>query len=305
MSGDERAEPDPVSELRFALAEADAVDAPDTLRARVLAAAIAARPAGHPVERPEVISGAEVFRRTVERLDGLLGSLGGDDWSRPTIRDLDVQRLVGHLIGVETSFVRAVTSGVDDLGTDGHVTGTTDAVRQQADRATTETHREWFEATTATIAAVAAIDPSTVVRFYGVELPLDAMLVVRAFEMWTHDEDVRRATGRPLPELDPERLHRMVSLVTVLLPAGMARASRSSAGALRLVLTGPGGGTWDVNVDGSQEIHERTARVIVDAGQFCRVVGNRADLANSGAIVVGDHDLAADLFVGASALALD
>jgi hypothetical protein len=44
---------------------------------------------------------------------------------------------------------------------------------------------------------------------------------------------------------------------------------------------------------------------VVDAAEFCRVVGDRAELDTSGAHVEGDRSLAAALFAGASALALD
>jgi uncharacterized protein (TIGR03083 family) len=294
-----------MTELQFALAEADAVDPTAALRARVMAAAIAARPAGRSVDLPEVIGGAEVFRRTVERFDALLSSLDDDEWRRPTIRDLSVQDLVAHLIGVEEAFVYAVGSGTDALGLDRHLLGTSPAVEREVGRPPADTHRAWFEQATASLASVGTVDGASAIPFYGVQLPLEAMLVVRGFEMWIHDEDIRRATGRPLPGLDSARLSSMVSLIAALLPAGVARVDRSSTRAVRLVLTGAGGGTWDVNLDGADDARPHAARVVVDATQFCRVVGNRADLDSSGAIVTGETTVAADVFVGAAALALD
>jgi uncharacterized protein (TIGR03083 family) len=298
-------QPDPVTELRFALAEADAVDPPSGLRDRVMANAMSARTPGRSVPAAADIDGTEVFRRTVERLDALLGALEPDDWKQPAIRDLDVQGLVGHLGAVEESFVRALESGADPLGPDGHVPLTADAAHRQSGRAPADTHRAWFEQATASLAAVGRADSDVVVPFYGVALPLEWMLIVRAFEMWVHDEDIRRATNRPLDAIDPERLARMASLVATLLPVGMARVDRASARAARLVLTGPGGGTWNVNLDGSDDVRAHDALMVVDATQFCRVVGARANLSSSGAIVTGDLDVARDVFAGAAALALD
>lgn len=305
MNGNENLERNPLTELRFALAEADATDAPAGLRDRLLERIASVRSPGRSLSPPTVIRGAEVFRRTVERLDALLGALDDDEWHQPTIRDLDVQHLVGHLIGVEEAFVRSLGTGVDPLGPDGHVSGTASTVDRQSSRPPAETHRDWFEQATASIAATVDVDPAEVIPFYGVQLPIDWLLVVRAFEMWIHDEDVRRATGRPLSTLDPERLGRMVALATSLLPAGMARASRASERAVRLVLTGPGGGTWNVNLDGADEPRPHAAMVVVDATHFCRVVGDRADLTSTGAIVSGDLSVARDVFAGAAALALD
>jgi len=74
---------------------------------------------------------------------------------------------------------------------------------------------------------------------------------------------------------------------------------------VRVVLTGPGGGTWDVNLDGTSERRVADARIVVDAAWFCRIIGDREDLTSSGATVDGATDLAQDLLVGAAALALD
>jgi uncharacterized protein (TIGR03083 family) len=305
MSHDERPVPnDPLVELRFALAEGDAVDPQAELRARVLAAASDARAPGRAVEPPTPISGAEAFRRTVARLDALLDDLSPADWSRPALRDLDVQGLVGHLIGVEEAFAAAFTSPPDHAALD-HIASTQPAAIRQAGCPPLATHREWFDAATASIAMAGTRDATETISFYGVTLPVDSMLVVRGFEMWTHDEDIRRATGRPLGAPDPERLARMIGLVTTLLPAGIARAGRARPATTRLVLTGAGGGTWDVNLDGSTASRPAVSRIVVDGAAFCRVVGNRADQQSAGAAVSGDSKIAADVLIGAAALALD
>ena len=292
-----------MNELRFALAEGDAIDASDALRARVLAAAVDARKPGGAVDAPAWISGTDAFRRAVMSLDGLLGSLSDDEWARPALRDLDVQGLIGHLIGIEEGF-SAVLRGGDDL-TD-HVGDTQAAALRQRGVAPLETHRQWFDAATASIALLEDRDASAPVSFYGVTLPLDDVLVIRAFEMWIHEEDIRRATGRALSPPDPERLARMVGLVSMLLPAGIARAGHARDGATaRVVLTGNAGGTWNVNLDGAPEPRSATSRIVVDAAEFCRIVGNRKDEATSGAVVTGDKTVATGVLVGAAALALD
>jgi uncharacterized protein (TIGR03083 family) len=296
---------DPVAELRFALAEADAVDAPASLRDRVLRAALAARPPGRPTHPPPHISGVEAFRRTVARFDTLLDELAEPEWSAPALRDLDVQGLVGHLIGVEEAFT-AVLAGRSHPATADHVGGTQAAARRQSGRSTALTRREWSDRAAESIATVADRDPEEPARFFGLTLPLDSVLVVRAFELWTHDEDVRRATGRTLAAPDPDCLARMVTLVTTLLPLAVEQAGRARPGAsVRLVLTGPAGGTWDVDVGGTRRPGPARGRVVVDAAQFCRVVADRADTVTAGAVVSGDRDLVDDLFAGASALALD
>ena len=300
---------DALRELRFALAEADAQAPPRALRDRVRAAALEGRPPGRPASPPDHISGAEVFRRATAAFAALVGGLAPEEWARPALRDLDVQGLVGHLIGVETHFLQGLEEAGADPGAGQHVPATDPFARAQAGRTTADTVGEWSELVARSLAAVAGSDPGAPVTWYGITLPLDLLLVVRAFEVWLHDGDVRRATGRAPADPDAESLGRMTALALNLLPAGVARAQRARPGrAVRLVLTGPGGGTWDVGLDPSgtpDPCPPAEARVVVDGSAFCRVVGNRSDRARSGGVVSGDETLVDDLFAAAAALALD
>jgi uncharacterized protein (TIGR03083 family) len=300
-----------LGELRFALAEGDALPVPAQLRAKVIARSLRERAAGTPSVRPPHISGERSLVLAVRQMDALLGELTPEEWRRPALRDLDVQGLVGHLLAVEDGFADSL-EGVSDAAADvDHVASTQPVAEAQAGRAPGETLEDWRGATQRTVAALrAATGPSP--SFYGIRLPLDDLLVVRAFEVWIHHEDIRRATHRPLAAPDDASLARMTSLGVMLLPVGIAIAGRERRnGAVHLVITGPGGGTWDVPFDGSPAVaptprrRTREASVVVDGAAFCRVVGNRADLATSGARVAGTTAAAADLFTAAAALALD
>ena len=316
MSGPDVPRGDPLRELRLALAESDG-DAgalsPD-VRARLMSAALSARSPGQsslPVER---ISGHEVFRRSVEQLDGLLADLTPAEWTRPALRDLDVQGLMGHLIGVESAFSAGLPGGADPAGGAAsgeadHVASTQPTALAQAGRPPGATHRDWFQEASHSLALLdERADHHQLCNFYGIVLPLDQVLVVRGFEMWIHDEDIRRATGRPLERPDAGRLARMSELAVALLPAGVARVGGSDGGTVRLVLTGTGGGTWDVPLDGGRPGHQAArvgARVVVDVAQFCRVAADRTDQTGAGAIVTGEATLVATLLAGAASLALD
>src|SRR5579862_4543226 len=245
MTNAERPTPDPLVELGYALAEGDSAEPSGGLRDRVISAAAALRAPGRPAVPAPAMSGSEVFGRMVGRLDTLLGQLLPQEWARPALRDLDVQGLVGHLIAIEGQFERALGQPGSGGESDDHVGSTQPIALAQSGRPTADTHHDWRDATRRTLDAVHRSHDHGLVAFYGVTMPLDALLVVRAFEMWTHDEDIRRATARPLPPLEPGQLARMTELAVQLLPAGMARAGRALPGtAARLVLTGPGGGTF-------------------------------------------------------------
>lgn len=308
MTKQDRPEQHALQELRFALDQALAEEPTPQLRQDVLSSAFTDRAPGQSWYHADQLSGAETFGRAVDSLDGLLASLATGDWGRPTIRDLDVQGLVGHLIGVEMAFADAL-SGTRRLGagTD-HVSSTQSSALAQKGRLPSATHRDWRDLAEASLRLVAGSHRSEApTSFYGITLPLDEMLVIRSFEMWIHSEDIRRSAGRDAEDPDPGRLTRMTRLAMTLLPVGITQAEQSRTGQrARLVLTGPGGGTWDIALDGTSEPGpEAQARVIVDAAQFCRVVGNRADLEGSSARVSGDTEVARAVFAGAAALALD
>ena len=300
---------DPMTEMQFALAEGEATDFDATTRERILGTVFADRRPGFPVADAEPVTGLDVFVRITERFEALLADLSAEDWRAPSIRGLDVQQLVGHLIGVEAAFGEAV-QGSRSPADVGHVESTQAAASTQTGRDPARTRAEWSRGVAATKAMVAdGRDLAGPVRMHGLTFDLDSFLVVRAFELWTHDEDIRRATGRALVDPDPAVLARMTDLAAALLPAGVAIAGGVEGGSVRLVLTGAGGGAWDVQLDGSVEraLPGRTyqAHVTVDAAAFCRVVANRSTFEDSGPIVTGGEDKARSLFVGAAALALD
>ena len=282
---------DPLTEMRFALAEGEATDVGAHIRTRVLAAVFADRPPGYPRETVEPISGAETWGRMTARLEALLGELDPDDWRAPAIRGLDVQQLVGHLIAVEAAFAQAVEGSAQPPEGD-HIESTQQVAIAQAGRDPALTRSEWAGVVAATRRLVTdGRDLAGPVRMHGLTFGLDAFLVVRAFELWTHDEDIRRATGRPVADPDGAVLHRMTDLATTLLPAGVALAGGTGDDTVRLVLTGPGGGTWDVALQGGVNRAEPgrafQAHVTLDAAAFCRVVANRSSLEESAPVLDG------------------
>jgi uncharacterized protein (TIGR03083 family) len=277
---------------------------PAGLRERVLAASLQTRPAGRPEPPAPVISAAEAFRRTVEALDHLLGQLSEDDWHRPVLRDLTVQGLVGHLAGVEEDMQRCLAGDPAVAGAD-HVASTQPAADRQAGRPPAATRAEWRQAADWTLSrAEAATAGPVFYELHGMQLPLDAMLIVRAFEVWTHDADIRQAAGRPPAAPDPATLHLMTALAAVGLPIGASRTGLAERISVHLVLTGPGGGTWDVMIGaGSQD--PAPVRVVADAVSFCRLVASRLAPDGLGADVTGPPGQVTGVLAAAAALGLD
>lgn len=275
------------------------------LRDRVLAAARLARPPGRALPDLPDIPPVAAFARAADALAALLAGLPPPTWRTHALRDLDVQRLVGHLTGVEEDLQRALAGepGVADVD---HVASTQPAAKRQVGRPPEDTSREWRAAVEQTLAGVRGADLDAVLPLHGMRLPLRCLLVVRAFELWTHENDIRRAGGLPAGVPDAAVLRLMTDLAVRLLPHGVAQAADLGPLDLHLVLTGAGGGTWDV------ALGDRTAAaavpevgLVADAVDFCRLVADRIEPGALGAHVTGEAVHAGVVLAGAAALALD
>ena len=279
---------------------------PDGLRERVLAASRSARSGGRATPVAPPITAVEAFARAADAFTGLLSALSPAQWQTRVLRELDVQGLVGHLSGVERDVQRALAGDVDVADAD-HIASTQDLATAQAGRDPRETQAEWRAATDRTIEAVEAHRPDDggVLSMHGMRLSIDALLVVRAFELWTHENDIRRAVGLPVSVPDASTLTLMTDLAVQLLPHAADRSALVAQPTdLHLVLTGEGGGTWDV------PLGERTASVdptelmiVVDAVDFCRLVANRTT--PDALDVHVDGDGADGVLAAAATLALD
>jgi uncharacterized protein (TIGR03083 family) len=279
---------------------------PSGLRDRVLSAALAARAAGGSLPEAPEIPPAEAFSRAADALFAVLCALDADQWRRPVLRDLDVQGLVGHLTGVEDDVQRAL-AGDQAVAEADHVASTQPTALRQAGCPPEQTGREWRAAADRTLAVTAIRSPAEPMALHGMRLPLGTLLVVRAFELWTHENDIRAAAGLPASAPDPSTLRLMTDLAVRLLPTGLARAGGATEPLdLHLVLTGAGGGTWDVALgERSGPAAVPDVAVVADAVAFCRLVANRISPDELRPHVSGAVEQAGRVFAAAAALALD
>ncbi len=286
-------------------AEREPVVLPEGLRDRVLAASWRARSAGRPVPDVPEISPLEAFSRAADALYGMLCALGDEDWRRPVLRGLDVQHLIGHLTGVEEDMRRCL-SGDPAVAEADHVGSTQPWATRQAGQPPASTRAEWRGAADRNLALAREHgDLRAGVALHGMRLPLGELLIVRAFELWTHDNDIRRATGLPPAVPDASTLRLMTGLAARLLPYGAARAGLREPTRVHLVLTGPGGGTWDVVIGDADKLPSASVGIVTGAVGFCRLVANRAAPGELDLHITGDAGRAAGILAAASALALD
>lgn len=300
-------------------ADRDPAALPAGLRERVMTASLLARGAGQPVPAVPAISGAEAFGRAADAFYELLAGLDEQDWARPVLRDLDVQGLTGHLIGVEEDVQRGLAGDPSVAGAD-HVESTQDSAIGQASRSPALTMRDWRLAADRTLAEARSAGAGAEadggwdgrVAVHGMRLPLDDLLVVRAFELWVHENDIRRCAGLAPSVPDPPVLRLMSDLAARMLPYAAARTGLRERVDVHLVLTGPGGGTWDVTVGQRPEGQGpdgqgpgQDVAIVTDAVGFCRLAANRTTPAELGPHVTGDAGRAAEVLAATSTLALD
>ncbi len=279
---------------------------PSDLRDRALSSATARRPFGAALHQPEELPANEAYSRTVDALGRLLSELSPEDWSAPTIEGWTVKGLVTHLVAVEEYFGRQLglwPLEIDEALEADHLGMTRAFVAAWSDRPAREVLARWRERTEAITSHLRSLDRAAgreQIHFHFLDTSLSTVLITRVFEIWTHDEDIRRATGRPPAPPDPARLRRMSRIAVPSLPFGMAMSGLEGGGrTVRLVLTGAGGGTWDQALDLGAGPGHADATVVVDVVDYCRLAARRVTPAQLDAVIEGDRELAQRVLVGA------
>ena len=74
---------------------------------------------------------------------------------------------------------------------------------------------------------------------HRMETTLGTLLVIRAFELWTHENDIRRAVGRAPTVPEGSTLRLMTTVAAGALPLGAARIGLDDPTRVRLVLGMP------------------------------------------------------------------
>jgi uncharacterized protein (TIGR03083 family) len=279
---------------------------PAGLRARVLTAAEARRPAGRPLAPEAPVEPLVSFRRQVDTVRRLLGEVPPAGWHRPARPyPWTVHGLVGHLVGVERYLGGRLGLWPFDpvCAPDDHVGLTEPFVARTGGADPHETVAEWTALVGEIGSHLDGLGPDALDRpiaFHGYPFSVGSMLVARTFELWTHADDLRRALGRPLETPSPGEIAAIADLsLRNLFSATLVTAPHQSSRSARIVLTGPGGGVWRVGAPAG----EPDVRVVADVVDYCRMVARRLTPEALGADVTGDADLARDLYDAARLLA--
>ncbi|HEY8215585.1 MAG TPA: maleylpyruvate isomerase family mycothiol-dependent enzyme [Acidimicrobiia bacterium] len=283
------------------LGASEAIAAPATMRADVLARARARRSAA-------TDAAASTYLASTERLAQTFATLTPDEYDEITPNGLDARELVVHLAAQESLLAqavdRAVVTEIDDTDIDAR---TSAFIERYRDATLDDVVRIWRSAVDEV--AAWAVDPATqdvTVPWIGLDMPRDNFLVARAFENWIHRDDLRGVQGLDREPPAAAELHEMAELSMRTLPFALLVAERAHPGKVaRIVLTGPGGGEWTCSMGGRRPPTGAVPDVTVTAGvvDWCLVAGERLQPGELPCDVEGDAALAGDLVAAAPAFA--
>ena len=265
----------------------------------------ARRAPGIPLHDVE-ISARSAFELTVRDLGDLLDALGPADWSASAVEGWTVKGLLAHLVATDAYFGHQL--GLWELDVDAelepdHLGLSRPFVAASEHEPAAALLAAWRERTNAILVHLAGLDDSALrrpMRFHFLHTSLSTILVTRVFEMWTHEEDICRATGRSLPTPDPARLRRMSRIAVPSMPFGLAFSGVPVSGrTARIVLTGPGGGTWDQALAVGEVAGAPDVTLVLDVVDYCRLASRRIAPDEVAVDIEGDAALGRHVLVGA------
>ncbi len=252
-----------------------------------------------------------LYEAQADRFEALVDELDAHDVDVETFNGLTVRELVIHMASMESAFAASVgRATIPDLTTTDVEARTHELIGRLRDAPLSDARALWRRSVDALRAWAATGTGRLEVPGVGFSMSRHAALAARAFETWTHDDDIRRSLGRPLLVPPPEHLHVMAEMSTRSLPLALFAIGRARAGKkATLELTGDGGGTWTVPLDmdterpvaGADDTADVTVRL--DVVEWCRLASERL---HAGAVVfdaTGDVTLVDDLFAAAHAFA--
>jgi uncharacterized protein (TIGR03083 family) len=224
------------------------------------------------------------------------------------VEGASVHDLVVHLVGVERYVLGQLgrRPALDAPRRQDHWPITTRAGAEVSDEPSGLVARTWWEEVLAVITAAGELGPDHQLSYHHLAGPLRSLLVVRTFELWTHGDDIRRATQRPLDQLDESRLSVMVNELVRVLPLGLALHDCALPGrTARLDLSGPGGGRFDVPLAPGDPVGIPDITLAVEVIDFCQLASNRMTQDRLDVVVDGDQSLLGPILTGATAFAAD
>ncbi|MCZ7531582.1 MAG: TIGR03084 family metal-binding protein [Acidimicrobiia bacterium] len=222
-------------------------------------------------------------------LDDLVADLDDDGWDAMTVAEgWTVRHTIGHLASSEELAAVAATDEEEFRAVLADVIENLEEFEsglppEIAALSNAELLERWRSTRDTTIDAVRAKDPDDRIAWVGPSMKGRAFLTARLMETWSHGRDIFDALGQPPPPAS-ERLRHIAHLGAVTRAFAYANRGREAPGAeVRIELDAPSGGdlwTWGPA--------DATDRVTGPAEDFCLVVSQRRNVADTALVVEGD-----------------
>ncbi len=142
----------------------------------------------------------------------------------------------------------------------------------------------WDGAHRGMVDAFATADPSARVPWYGPPMGVLSFISARLMETWAHGQDVADALGHTRRPTD--RLRHVAHLGVRARPFSyLVRGREVPPGRIEVVLTAPSGASWEWMAGSGDD--EPTATVTGSALEFCLVVTQRRNVADTALVIEG------------------
>lgn len=244
----------------------------------------------------------DAFEQTAQSMLALGDSLAAADWERATeCPGWSVKDQYSHILGIE----RWLLGDTDD-GEKRTAANTALDVEAYRDSEPGEILGELHHVIERRVAALrsGAVDLAEVLQTpFGQTMAYGDFVRHRAFDVWMHEQDVRRAVARP-GNLDGPAAHCARLILSGSLPFVVGKRAAAEPGQAVVVETPER--RWRVVVgddrrarfhDGESE-GEPTVRLRMDWETFARLGGGRVQAAAADVEVTGDLDLAGRVLAG-------
>ena len=143
----------------------------------------------------------------------------------------------------------------------------------------------WDDAHRRMMAAFVDVDPADRIPWFGPSMGARSFLTARLMETWAHGQDVVDALGADRAPTD--RLRHVAHIGVAARPFSyVVRGRDVPPGQITVAVEGPSGDTWTWAV-GEEVPGREEATVTGSALDFCLVVTQRRNVADTGLVVVG------------------
>lgn len=243
------------------------------------------------------------FEQTARSVVALAGELAAADWDRPTeCPGWSVKDQYSHILGIERWLLGDADDG--EVRTSANTELDVEARRADPPGEILGDLRDVIERRVAALRSGAVDLAEVVTTPFGPAMAYGDFMRHRAFDVWMHEQDVRRAAGRPGnldgPAADCSRL-----VLEGALPFVVGKRAAAEPGQAVVVETPEH--RWSVVVgddrrarfhDGPDGEAEPTVRLRMTWETFFRLGGGRVTGGEADVEVGGDHDLARRVLAG-------